>query len=173
MNKLLSASASGVALLLCTASHGQAGAVKKAEVICNVDVGAGDGRKGYVVFSAKTLKSPFRVFKLDDEQRSHLLAVIGVKAGKRYEMLPDEKGAPVAETLRVATAPGSVKFMIERGGRNLTLTVAEDKVTSVIVNYELLDQVCDLDICRIETEVRDQVPESERKPETPDKGTKG
>ena len=102
-----------------------------------------------------------------------LLAVIGVKTGKKYRLLPDEKGAPVAEKLRVVTSPGSSKFMIERGGRYLTVTVAEDKVTSVVVDYELLEQVCDYDICRIETEVLDPVPESERKPQTPDKEPKG
>jgi len=173
MKPILLASAAGVALLLCIPSRGHAATIKRAEASCTVDVGAGDGRKGYVEFSAKEPKSPFRVFKLDEEQKPHLLAVIGLKAGKRYRMLPDEKGAPVAETLRVATAPGSSKFMIERGGRYLTVTVAEDKVTSVVVNYELMDQVCDYDICRIETEVLDPVPESERKPQTTDKEPKG
>jgi len=173
MKRLLLATAAGALLLLCTAGPGVAGTLKKAEATCNVDVGTGDGRKGYVEFSAKVPKSPFRVFKLDEEQKPHLLAVIGLKAGKRYRALPGEQGAPVAETLRVATTPGSSKFMIERGGRFLTVTVAEDKVTSVVVNYELLDQVCDYDICRIETEVLDPVPESERKPQAPDKETKG
>jgi len=173
MKPLLFASAVGTALLLCTAGRGQAGTVKKAEVTCDIDVSTGDAHKGYVEFSAKEPKSPFRVFKLDEEQKPHLLAVIGLKAGKRYRMLPDEKGAPVAETLRVATATGSARFMIERGGRHLTVTVAEDKVTAVVVRYELLEQICDYDVCRIETEVMDPVPESERKPQTADKETKG
>ena len=172
MKPFLLASAAGVAFLLCMAGSGHAGTVK-AEPSCTVDVGSGEGSKGYVEFSAKVPKSPFRVFKLDDEQKPHLLAVIGVKTGKRYRMLPDEKGAPVAETLRVVAAPGSSKFMIERGGRQLTVTVAEGKVTPVVVNYELLDTVCEYDVCRIETEVLEPVPESERKPPASDREAKG
>ena len=136
-----------------------------------MSVGAGDEHNGYIEFSAKQPKAAFRVFKLDEEQKPHLLAVIGVKAGKKYRLQPDEKGAPVAEKLRVVTSPGGSKFMIERGGRFLTLTVAEGKITRVIVDYELLDQCGEYDICRIETEVQEPVPASEQKP--PDKETKG
>jgi hypothetical protein len=167
------ATAAAVALLHCAEGRLQAGTTQKAEASCTVSVGAGDEHNGYIEFSAKQLKAAFRVFKLDEEQKPHLLAVIGVKSGKKYRFLPDEKGAPVAERLRVVTSPGSSKFMIERGGRYLTVTVAEAKVTSVVVDYELLEQVCDFDVCRIETEVRDPVPESERKPQTTDKETKG
>jgi hypothetical protein len=173
MKPFLLANAASVALLLGAAGHLQAGTTQKAEATCTVAVGAGDQHNGYIEFSAKQPKAAFRVFKLDEEQKPHLLAVVGVKFGKKYRILPDEKGAPVAEKLRVVTSPGSSRFMIERGGRYLTVTVAEDKVTSVVVDYELLERVCDYDVCRIETEVRDPVPESERKPESPEKETKG
>ena len=173
MKSLLLAITAGVALILCAAGRLQAGTTQKAEASCTVSVGAGDEHNGYIEFSAKQPKTAFRVFKLDEEQKPQLLAVIGVKSGKKYRMLPDEKGAPVAETLRVVTSPGSSKFMIERGGRQLTVTVAEGKVTPVVVNYELLDTVCEYDVCRIEAEVLEAVPESERKPQAPDKETKG
>jgi hypothetical protein len=173
MKPFLLASATGVALLLCTECRLRAGTTQTSQAACTVSVGAGDEHNGYVEFSAKQPNAAFRVYKLDAEQQPHLLAVIGVKTGKKYRLLPNETGAPVAERLRVVTVPGSSKFMIERGGRYLTLTVAEDKVTPVIVDYELLEQCGDYDVCRIETEVSEPVPTSEQKPQAPEKDAKG
>src|SRR5262245_18627464 len=110
MKSFLWTIATGVALLLCTTGRLQAGSTQVSQASCTVSVGAGDERNGYVEFSPKQPKTAFRVYKLDDELKPHLLAVIGVKTGKKYRLKPDEKGAPVAETLRVVTAPGSAKF---------------------------------------------------------------
>jgi hypothetical protein len=135
--------------------------VKKSGCCANVDVAAAGTGRGYVEFSSRENNAPVPVYIKDDKQRLQLLGVIGVKAGDRYRPAPDEQNVPICETLRVAASPGVQTFMIQRDGEVKAVSVVEEKVTPVQVDYTVIDHGALNEVYRVNAYVLEPVPSSE------------
>jgi hypothetical protein len=114
-----------------------------------VDTAPAQPSKGYVEFYSVATNAVVPIYLLDDQRHARLLGATGLHKGDHYSFQRHE--TIVAEKLRVALAPGSHLFMVERDGKTVRVPVEAGKVTSVQIDYSLVYAGVSYVVCRIDS----------------------
>jgi hypothetical protein len=79
-----------------------------------------------------------------------------LKKGEAYSFTRHQ--TTVAEKVRVAVAPGTHQFMIERDGQLVEVRVEADKVTPVEIDYVIYDRADNYVIYRVDYQTFEPMP---------------
>jgi len=148
-----------LAMLLGTAVLVGAGCTTGRNVSTAREVGMIDtlpdgSAKGYVEFYTRSANGPVPIYLVDEEQNSHLLAAVGLKAGDKYYR---REGLKVSERLRVAAPAGTHTFALQKDGPQIEVPVKEDQITRVELSYDAVDRADHFDVYRLDYAVADPV----------------
>jgi len=142
---------SGIALLLASGCAGP-GNTRTARELGVIDTIGDSQDKGFVEFYTKSANGLIPIYHIDQNNNSHLLAAVGVPAGRKYVR---REGMVASERLRVAAPSGTQRFAV--GGEAIEVPVQPDKVTRVELDFDTIDNADAYVVYRLDHTVMDPI----------------
>lgn len=149
-------------LIVCTVGCRTAGQVSRSADLKTIDSLSSDTRKGYAEFYTLYEDAPIPLYQINARGKPRLVAVIGLEAGKKYRYRSRQAGVPIAAKVRLALPPGTHQFAVETRDELIEVTVKEASVTSVEIEYDVLENGRSFRVYKLDYDVHEPTPLSKK-----------